>query len=644
MTSDSLQPASPPATPAAGATTAAPAEEKVAWWNRPITVGGKKGTDGPPPTRQPKAPAVQGPQHGQPAHQSAPGGSGEEGTPEAALAWLLAQGKLNQAKLHEARLQLPQSGRTLGALLVELGALDERDLAQALAHASGFPYTDLRGREPSAAALQAVPQALAQQMGLVPLRILDDGRLEIAAADPANIRGLTNVARIAQRELAVLVAPASSISRIAGTAYRGLLDVGGLVQKFEAGDSARRAARAVIEARPDDDAPVVQLVTELLTRALRERASDIHVEPQGDRVRIRFRIDGALHDVLALPAAIGPAVVSRMKIMASLNIADRRRPQDGQMALTIDERKIDVRINTCPTVWGEKATLRLLDRTRVIYRLDELGMREDTYKHFGILTRSPVGMVVCAGPTGSGKTTTLYATLAEVNQTERNVTTIEDPVEYVFPSLTQIQVNEQSGLTFANGLRSILRQDPDVILIGEIRDAESSRIAIESALTGHLVLTSLHAIDACSALQRLVDMGIEAFLVASTVTGLVSQRLFRRLCERCRIPEAPRPDEAAFYALNKHPDSPALAQVWRASGCENCTGTGYRDRIGVFELVRMTDPLRAATIAGASVDELRRIAEADGTRSLAQEALHLVGQGITSIEEIARSLFGGASS
>jgi type IV pilus assembly protein PilB len=563
-------------------------------------------------------------------------------TPEAVIELLFEWGKLNRAQVSEAYLQLAESGRSLGRLLVELGALDERDLAQALAQVAGLQYADLRGREPSAAALQCVPEAVARSATAVPLRLLDGGELEVAIADPADTAGLDALANATSRKLSVVVSPETTISRIATIAYRGLLDVNEFVEAFQAGDVARKAARAIAEARPDDDAPVIQLVNELLLKALRARASDMHVEPQGERVRIRFRIDGALHDVLALPAAIGPAVVSRMKIMAGMNIADRRRPQDGQMARNLDGRHIDVRINTCPTVWGEKAALRLLDRDRVIYRLDELGMREDTYAAFAALTRSPVGMVISAGPTGSGKTTTLYATLAEVNQTERNVTTIEDPVEYVFPALTQIQINEPSGLTFASGLRAILRQDPDVILVGEIRDAETARIAIESALTGHLVLSSLHAVNACSALQRLVDMGIEPFLVASTVTGVVSQRLFRRLCEVCRAADSPRPDEIAFHSANAHPDGPPLSKLWRPGGCETCMGTGYRDRVGAFELVRMSDTLRAIMTASGSVDDLRAVAAAEGTRTLLQEAMHLVSEGVTSLEEVARSLFGGS--
>ena len=553
---------------------------------------------------------------------------------------LAANGAVGRTQLNEAWLQLPESGRSIGRLLVELGAMDERELARELSEHSGVPLIDLKTVDPEAGALQLLPESVARDNLVVPIRLVGQ-RLEVAVADPTDEAALYAAMAYSQRELLLRVAPASSIQREIVSAYRALVDVGGIVQAYEALAALRNAAAEVAALDADDDAPVVQLVTQLLTRALHDRASDVHIEPQNERVRVRFRIDGALHDVLAMPGKIGPAVVSRLKIMADMNIADKRRAQDGQIAITIDERSIDVRVNTVPTVWGEKAVLRILDRTRVVYRLDELGMRPATHEQFIRLVRSPFGMVICAGPTGSGKTTTLYATLAEVNQTERNVTTIEDPVEYVFPSLTQIQINPAAGLTFATGLKAILRQDPDVILVGEIRDVDTARIAIESALTGHLVLSSLHATDACSALQRLVDMGIESFLVASTVTGMASQRLFRKICDNCRFAADPRPEDVAYYDEHGGAGAEPLERIWRADGCEQCSNTGYRDRVGVFELVRMTDTIKKLILSQASIDELRAAAQADGSRTLMQEALALVREGITTLDEFMRNVYGG---
>ena len=271
-----------------------------------------------------------------------------------------------------------------------------------------------------------------------------------------------------------------------------------------------------------------------MTQALRERASDVHLEPQDNEIRVRYRVDGALHDALSLPANIGPALISRLKIMANMNIVERRRPQDGQFTLTVDGRAVDVRLATVATIWGEKCVLRLSDKSRSLLRLGELGMPDDTHTAFSRLVRSPFGMVLCAGPTGSGKTTTLYASLAEINQPHRNIMTIEDPVEYVFPSINQIQTSEAVGINFATGLKSILRQDPDVILVGECRDPETARIAVQSALTGHFVLSTLHATDSVAALHRLLDMGIESFLVASSMLAVVGQRLVRRICDNCK--------------------------------------------------------------------------------------------------------------
>ena len=303
-----------------------------------------------------------------------------------------------------------------------------------------------------------------------------------------------------------------------------------------------------------EDAPIVQVVGRILTQAMRDRASDVHIEPSELGIRVRYRIDGALKAVLTLPSSMGVGLISRIKIMAGMNIVERRRPQDGQLRTEIDGREVDVRVATVATIWGEKCVMRLLDRTRSVFRMSELGMPDDAAAIYSGFVRAPFGMVLCAGPTGSGKTTTLYATLTEIADESRNVMTIEDPVEYVFPSINQIQTNEQAGLTFATGLRSILRQDPDVILVGEIRDVETARIAVQSALTGHMVLSSLHATDSVSALHRFLDMGIESFLVASSVIGIVGQRLVRRICPACKAPHALTDAERAFYEESGGPE------------------------------------------------------------------------------------------
>jgi type IV pilus assembly protein PilB len=375
----------------------------------------------------------------------------------------------------------------------------------------------------------------------------------------------------------------------------------------------------------------------ILTQALRDRASDVHIEPQDNRVRVRFRIDGALHDTLTLPSEMGSAIASRIKIMAGMNIVERRRPQDGQIATTIDERSVDVRVATMGTVWGEKVVMRVLDKSRSLYRLRDLGMPQDTHHAFAKMIRSPYGMVICAGPTGSGKTTTLYASMTEVNGVDKNITTIEDPVEYVFPSINQIQINEQAGITFAAGLRSILRQDPDMILVGEMRDVETARIAVQSALTGHFVLSSLHATDSVSALYRFLDMGIENFLVASSVIGIVGQRLIRRMCQYCRVEYTPTAEELNFYEEGGGLDK---TDFWMGQGCNFCANTGFSDRIGVYELLTVTEEMRELLVAPQpSHEDMRKLAVKQGMNPLRSEGLRLVHEDQTTIAEILRSIY-----
>ena len=389
----------------------------------------------------------------------------------------------------------------------------------------------------------------------------------------------------------------------------------------------------------EDDGPVVHLVTELVSNGLRDRASDIHLEPLNDCVRIRYRIDGNLVEVKRFPLTLHQSLVSRLKIMAGMNIVERRRPQDGQFSTTVDGREVDVRVATVSTVHGEKVVMRLLDKRRSMIGLNELGMPADTHDIYSKLIRSPFGMVICAGPTGAGKTTTLYASLLEINNDGRNVTTVEDPVEYVFPGINQVQTNEQAGITFATGLRALLRQDPDVILVGEIRDPDTARIAVQSALTGHFVLSSLHGTDASVALHRLLDMGIEAFLIASSVMGVIGQRLLRRICDSCKEPYTPSSDELAMYEQLRPGSEKSL--FFHGAGCPDCTNTGFRDRIGVYELLRITPVIRQLLVDHATTEQVRQAAIDEGMRPMIEEALNLVDNDVTTISEVVRTLYVG---
>ncbi|MFI5564267.1 GspE/PulE family protein [Amycolatopsis japonica] len=409
------------------------------------------------------------------------------------------------------------------------------------------------------------------------------------------------------------------------------------IKAFETRDSLRRGAVRTDNAVANDDAPVVQVVTQIITQALRDRASDVHIEPRADRLRIRYRIDGVLHDVLDLPGSMGPAVVSRIKILGGMNIVERRRPQDGQIGMEVEGRAVDIRVSTTSVVGGEKVVLRLLDKSRPLLGLPQLGMPDEMAERYSTLLRSPYGMVICGGPTGSGKTTTLYGSLGELDRPERNIMTIEDPVEYTVSSINQIQINEPAGVTFAGGLKSILRQDPDVILVGEVRDAETARIAVQSALTGHFVLSSLHATDAAAALHRLLDMGIEPFLVASSVTAVVSQRLVRRICPDCREYYDPSPEELAFLAALGHRGS--AGGLLRGAGCDSCARTGFLDRIGVYELLPVTDGIRELVLRRAPHGEIHERARRDGMRTLYDEALRLVAAGVTTPAEVLRTIY-----
>jgi type IV pilus assembly protein PilB len=549
---------------------------------------------------------------------------------------LVARNHVTKTQLVEALLQQSASGKRIGTLLVELGALEERTLAELLSEQLDVPLVDLRVDVPDPEAVKRLPESVARTVNAIPLRV-DGTTLVVAVADPS-AHFAKVLAEAANTPVSLAIAPASDIRWAVDSGYRALAGVEEQVRAFEASDSLRNAA-APLELHQSfggDDAPVVKVVNLVITQALRDRASDIHIEPQDRRIRIRYRIDGALHDVLALPANIGPALVSRVKIMAGMNIVEKRRAQDGQIAMGVDGRDLDIRVSTTATIWGEKAVLRLLDKSRTLYRVRDLGMPEDTAAVYSGLVQSPFGMVVCSGPTGSGKTTTLYATLAEINDPQRNIVTIEDPVEYVFPSVNQIQINEQAGITFAGGLRSILRQDPDIILVGEIRDVETARIAVQSALTGHFVLSSLHATDAAAALHRFIDMGIEPFLISSSLRAVVGQRLVRRVCTSCAAPYQPSTEELAFYEAS---GGSADVEFLHGEGCNFCAQTGYRDRIGVYELLRVTDAMKRLVLHGAGHDEIRELAVAEGMRTLRQDAVRLVEHGVTTVAEVVRTIY-----
>lgn len=546
---------------------------------------------------------------------------------------LVGKRLVTPGQLAEVLLRQQETGQRVGEMLVDLGVLGERDLVGVLSEQFDIPIVDLRVEQPENSALEMVPEEVARRLTALPMRFAS-GMLDIVVADPrAEI--VDELRSASGTVVRVQIAPASDIRRVLDSSYRALAGVDRYVETFQQVEAARRS-ESTLQEQVNEDAPVVQVVNLMITQALRDRASDIHIEPQDQRVRVRFRVDGALHEVLSLPSTMSQAIVSRIKIMAGMNIVERQRSQDGQIATEIDGRMIDIRVATTATIWGEKVVLRLLDKSRSVFSLGALGMPPETHVRFSKMIHSPFGMVLCAGPTGSGKTTTLYAALSEINDDERNITTIEDPVEYVFPSANQIQIREAAGITFSGGLRAILRQDPDIILVGEIRDEATARIAVQAALTGHLMLSSVHSTDSVSALHRFLDMGIEPFLLASSIVGVVGQRLVRRICSGCKVRYAPPAEELVFYA---EAGGPRKTKFWHGEGCNLCAHTGYQDRIGVYELLSVTESLKQMVVAGATRDQLRDLALEQGMRTLRQEGLRLVHEDTTTIAEVLRAIY-----
>ncbi|MFZ4518384.1 MAG: GspE/PulE family protein [Microthrixaceae bacterium] len=533
--------------------------------------------------------------------------------------------------------EAPQDGEArarLGEILLELGSITDDALAKGLADQFGIPLADLSTDDVDRDAVARVPEELARRYRVLPLRVAEDDRVIFVSGDPLDTDAIRDLTAACHR-ITLMIGPRGHIDRLIDRAYDALSGADDMIRAFQITAHAVDAD-AGDGFRLDESAPVIRVVNQILTQGVRSRASDIHVQPGHGDIRVRYRVDGAMTDAIRLPASMGPAVTSRLKVMAELNIVERRKPQDGQFTITVDSRPIDVRLSVVPTVDGEKSVMRLLDKSASLISMDQLGMPPTIAQPFLDMVRSPLGMVLCTGPTGSGKTTSLYAALSEVNDPSKTVVTIEDPVEYSFDGIAQMQVSD-TGMDFAEGLRGILRQDPDVILVGEIRDAETARIAMQAALTGHLVLSSLHAIDSVSAVHRFIGMGIEPFLVSSAINGVVAQRLLRRLCPSCRLEVNPSPNELRVVA---EVTDGLLPTAWyRPRGCNLCAGTGYRDRQGVYELLRFTDTVRDLVADRASPTELREAALADGMRTMQQQAFLLVVDGVTTVEEVMRCVY-----
>ncbi|MEX2203441.1 MAG: ATPase, T2SS/T4P/T4SS family [Actinomycetota bacterium] len=544
---------------------------------------------------------------------------------------LLEQGLLEQDQLDRALDEHRNTPKSLGRVLIDLGYIRERDLVRALAEQVGLEFVDLTEYRIDPGIATLIPEAICRRYRALAIGERD-GKLLVAMSDPANVYALDDIRTITGRDVQPVVATANDVEQ----AIAKFTGAGDQVEALasEAVEALEREADLSDVEAAVEDAPIVKLVQAIMNQAVTDRASDVHIEPTEKDVRVRFRVDGVLHEVMHSPKSIQGGLISRLKVMADLNIAEKRVPQDGRVSIRVGAKQLDLRLATLPTVFGEKIVIRILDKSNALLKLSDLGFQQHAYDRYEEAFRKPYGAILVTGPTGSGKSTTLYATLNIVNSVDKHIVTIEDPVEYRLPGVNQIQVNPKAGLTFASALRSILRADPDIILIGEIRDRETAMIAVESALTGHLVLSSLHTNDAPSAISRLTEMEVETFLVASAVDVVVAQRLARLLCEKCREPHEPNPEELreAGFVDARH----AEGQFFRAVGCTACSNTGYRGRFGLYEVMPMTEEIERLTVERASSNAIREVAIEQGMRTLREDGLEKAAAGLTSIEEIAR--------
>ncbi|MDF1478438.1 ATPase, T2SS/T4P/T4SS family [Leifsonia sp. H3M29-4] len=518
--------------------------------------------------------------------------------------------------------------------LLEQGVLTETQLASARAAQAGLPFVELLDYPVDHNAVALVPSTMCRRYGVLPIGFAG-GYLILAMVDPGNVFAVDDVRAIAGRQVKCVVAERSDLLAAIDRFHRADGELESLSSELEQEAGGSDLVRADPSEPKEDDAPIVRFVNLLISQGIQDLASDIHIEPGEYDMGVRYRIDGVMHEMQRAPKNIQNGVISRLKIMADIDIAERRRPQDGRMSVSHGGRKIDLRVATLPTVWGEKVVMRILDNNSSSMAMEDLALLPHNFEAYRRSYTKPYGMILVTGPTGSGKSTTLYTTLHAVARPEINVITVEDPVEYRMPGINQVQVNPKAGLTFASALRSILRSDPDVVLVGEIRDHETAQIAIEASLTGHLVLSTLHTNDAPSAITRLTEMEIEPFLVGSALDCVVAQRLARRLCDRCKVPYQPDSGELAALRVGAE-TQPPTGPIFRATGCQSCSNTGYRGRIALHEVMTVTEEIERLAVARASSAEITRTAIAQGMLTLRQDGWAKAQLGLTSVEEILR--------
>jgi type IV pilus assembly protein PilB len=579
------------------------------------------GPSGPPPARRQRR------------------GAGSLSSHENLAEVLVSQGQVTKEEMEAAKREQSSTGRPLGEILAELGLVSEEDLVQAMAAEMGLPYVNLNEHQIDQQAVGLLTETLARRHRVLAIGWEGDTPV-VAMANPSDVFALDDLRTVLGRELAVVMCSGTQIDQYIARLYRHdqetTLAAKNAAQQTLAADVTQTLEVTDLHATVED-APIVKYVNLILRQALSERASDIHIEPTANDLRVRFRIDGVLHDAARSPKEIQGGVTTRLKVMADLDIAEHRVTQDGRISLNAGNRQIDLRLATLPTVHGEKIVMRVLDKSNAMLDLGDLGFLPDVLSRYERSYKKPYGTILVTGPTGSGKSTTLYATLNILNSPERNLITVEDPVEYQLRGINQVQVNPKAGLTFAGALRSILRSDPDIVLVGEIRDRETAIIAIEAALTGHLVLSSLHTNDAAGTPMRLVEMGVEPFLVGSSLDCVLAQRLARQLCEECSENYQPSKEDLEIFSFSDA-DAPSSGapHFRRAVGCQACSHTGYRGRIAIHESLVVTEEIERAVISRATSDEIQSLAVARGMVPLRHDGLRKAALGLTTLDEVAR--------
>lgn len=549
---------------------------------------------------------------------------------------LIQKGLLQPIQLEKAEKEAQKVGEPLRKILLKLGYVSEDVLMTHLADELNIPFISLSNFIIMPEVVKLVPEQLARKYTLIPIFRVGDS-VSVAMADPLNIFATDELKLKTKLDIETCLAPEDEIKNAINQYYSVSEDMGKVIQSLEAETVGMAAEGAEIDTKKleslIEEAPVIKLVNMFFLEAAREGASDIHMEPEETFMRVRFRVDGIMHEVSTVPRKLQPAIISRIKILAGLDIAERRIPQDGRIQIRVGPKQIDLRVSLCPTIFGENVVIRLLDMTQMQVRLSDLGLSEKNLEVYNKLIHYPYGIIMITGPTGSGKTTTLYASLNQINDVAKNIVTIEDPVEYRLSMIRQIQVNTKVDLTFAAGLRSVLRQDPDVVMVGEMRDEETARIAIQAALTGHLVFSTVHTNDAAGAIGRLTDMGIEPFLISSSVIGIVAQRLVRRLCKECKAAYKANKEELGTLGIK---ETGSEVTLYKPVGCNVCRKLGYKGRIAIHEILVPDDEVRRLTIKKASSDEIKRHVLSKGMINLFQDGLEKAKQGLTSLEEVLR--------